>query len=278
MRASKIILTIGSLLFVLILAGGIYLYMNLGILAKSMSENIASKTLGVPVNIGSMSIDIPAKTVKVEKLEIANPKGFKTPHALTVDSISISASSLSRDLLVFDNISVTGTKAYVAVTNAGTNFNEIRKNVALNNQKKQQQAAKEPEEKIKVIIKDLIIAESTLTPALLLEDVDVGNIKVSTIEMSGIGEKQNGVLASEAIAQIWEEISDEFNTSAAKAGMLKGLSVAALSALGAPILLEVPVVGDAIKDSAKNVGSTIKDGAENVGEAVNENLKKLFDY
>lgn len=290
----KAILGVVALILLLVLGAGLYVYMNLSNIAKNMTEDIASEALGVPVSIGSMTVDVPSRTVKVENLEIDNPDGFKKPHALKVKSISITASKLSRELLVFENINVSGTEAYAAVTSAGTNFSKIRENVAANSKKKPQNTA-EPEEKVKVIIKDLTIAESTLTPALLLEDVDVGSIKVSAIEMSGIGEKENGVLAKEAIAQIWAEVSDKFNTSAAKAGMLRGLSSAVLTTLGVPVILEVPLVGDAIKGGAKDVGSFFKrnlfGGDEEVEETdstpqeeeesdgtVNEGLKKLFDY
>ncbi len=275
MVVSKSIVTISSVAFALLFGGGVLLYMNLGNIAKNATQRIASETLGVPVTIGSMNISIPEKSVVVKNLKIANPSGFKKPHALAVDTISIKAKSFSRELLTFDDISVTGTNAYMAVTEKGTNFNTIRQNMSA---KKGNKAAKASDSAPpKVIINRLNIAKASLTPALLLEDVDLGAVTVPDIKLTGIGRKEGGVLAGEAITQIWAEISREFNLEAAKAGMLTGLPDKVLDKIGVSGIVSSEDVQKIISEpeSAAEKGQEL---LEKNLDTINEKAKKLFDY
>src|ERR1700741_5411526 len=76
MRTSKILITVVSILLVLILAGGIYLFTNLDMIAKNMSERIASKTMGVRVSIAKMDVRLQEKMVIASGLRIGNPGGY----------------------------------------------------------------------------------------------------------------------------------------------------------------------------------------------------------
>lgn len=258
MIASKSTLTFASIAFALLFGGGVYLYMNLGGIAERIAEDIATKTLGVDVDIGLLTIDIPDKTITVRGMEIANPEGFHNSKAVTVDLIKIKAASLSRELLVFDQITVSGTTAYLEVMSHGTNFAVIAKNA-----QSRKNTAK-TEQPVKVIIRDLLIEKSRLSPTVLISAVDPGDLDVKQIHMQGIGENSNGVLASQAIAQIWSEVSKEFNMEAAQQGLLKGLSQAALMSLGVPAILQIPGVRDTLVEGAGAVGGVVEDGIKGI--------------
>lgn len=247
MVINKSALTMGSLAFALLFGGGVYLFMNFGNIAKTVTQRIASETLGVPVTIQSINLSLKDKTVSAHGLRIANPQGFKNPHALTVDDISVTLGNADQKLVVFEDISVGGTQVFVEVQEDGTNLHAIQKRmeqrmaaaqetvnaVTGGNSQPAEPASQDPTEQVKVIIKRMGMGETKMHPSTtLVGDLDLGTITVPAITLTGIGEKENGVLANEAIAQIWEDISSRFNKAAAQNGVLQGLSTDKLKDMG----------------------------------------------
>lgn len=259
MSISKTTLTITSIAFATLFGGGAYVVMNLGSLAHTTAERIASDALGVDVNIGKLDISLQNKNATVTNLRISNPPGFQKPHALSVEKISVTLDTVTRELVGFKDITVQGTNVNVEVTQNGTNLQAIRKgmpkthtNAANDNQQDEQEKAPP----LKVIVQRLAVTEASVNPSVtLLQDQDLKGVTVPNIVLTGIGEKENGILAREAVAQIWTQLSARFSKAAASAGFYEGLSADKLKELGV---------------------STIKNRISNEVEKVGDKLKGLF--
>ncbi len=226
-KISLIVLTILAL-------GGAFIYMNMGSIAKSVAEKIGSETLGVKVTIASLDISIKDRSVLVSGLSIANPEGFKNSHAMKVESINIAMNSFAKELLVFNDIRVKGTELFLEVTQSGTNLNALKKNI--------DQGKKAPKEEkehgsataaaAKVVLKHFLLSSAQLHPAqTLISGKDLKSVSLPDIKLAGIGEKQNGVLAREAISQVWDAISKSALSASAKGGLLEGMSADTLKDL-----------------------------------------------
>ncbi len=206
----------------ILLVAAVAVIFNIGSLAKSAAERIASQTLGVRVMIGTLAVTPADKTVTVTGLRVANPAEFRQPTSFTFDRISIAAESLAPDLLVFSKVSVDGSGINLEVAENDTNLTAIRRNV--NERAAETAPGTQP---VKVIVRELVFNGMAVHPSGKADGMN--SVNLSSLRITGIGERSNGVLASEAIAQILERVTKASLESGLKAGYLKEMSPAALA-------------------------------------------------
>lgn len=255
MSATKTAMTAGSMAFVLLFGGGVFLFMNLGDIAKTVAQRVASRTLGVAVSIGTIEVNVPQKSVVVKNVKVANPSGYSRAHAVTIETIHLKANTLSDTLLNFNDVSVSGSEVYLEVKSDRTNLTDIKKNLD------RRAAQKDPAAKqLKVIIDEIKIDKMRVKPSItLLSDADLEPAIVPDIVLTGIGKRQGGVLAGDAIKQIWRDILPQIQKSAAGAGFYQGLSGDALREVG---LQQI----DALRSQAED---QIKNEVDKIGKSIN---------
>ncbi len=89
-----------GLIVICVLAGVILFFLAKSRLPDMIASKL-SKTLQVAVEIGDMNFTL--ETIKIENLEISNPRGFKLEHAFTVQEITIQAplmNYLKKDIVI----------------------------------------------------------------------------------------------------------------------------------------------------------------------------------
>lgn len=228
-KAAKTSLFLFSAIVILLVCGIAYLYVNMGSIAKQISEQVASQALGVPVTIDSMDIALEEKKVVVSGIKISNPSGYKTGDSISIKTIAIAAESFSKDLLTFARVEVDGTNVNLIVKPEGTNLGDLKKNV---DARQQNTSGKAKASDMKVIVKKFALTKAQLNPSVTLINKDLAYVTVPDIHLSGIGEKENGILAQEAVEQIMAAVLQQFNKSANGAGFLEGLSLEQLNEIG----------------------------------------------
>jgi len=265
MTISKPLLTITSLVVAAMFGGGVYIMMNMDMLAKGAIERVGTQALGVDVSLGAVKISLQEKKATVSGLKIANPQGFKKSHALSVDEISVALGDITRELVIFNDIAVIGTNVNLEVTEGGTNLQAIREGLPqkpVTQEPEPVAQGEEGEEKaapVKVIVQRFEMGAAQLTPSVtLLEAQDLNPVIVQDIILTGIGEKENGVVAQEAVKQIWTQVSKRISASANEAGFYQGLSE--------------DVLKDVVDGQLGGFKDKLQDGLNKVGES----LKGLF--
>lgn len=241
---AKLSLYLFGFFVLLLVAGAMYLYVNMNTLAKDMAEQVASNALGVAVNIGEMDIRLDEQKVVVNKITVANPAGYKKSHAIEISNVTVAMESWSKDMLTFAMIGVSGTKVDLEVQPQGTNLGDIKKRVEARS--KTVQGAKptadqvadvqSKKQNIKVLVRDFAMTGVQITPSITLLQGDLKPLQVADIHLKGIGERENGILAREAVAQIMNGVLQEFNKSANKAGFLEGLPLDVMNSMGVSTL------------------------------------------
>ncbi len=265
-KSAKVGLYIFGFLILLVIGVAAYIYINMDSIAKQVTEKIASDALGVPVHIGGMDISLEEKKVIVSDIRIANPSGYKKPNAIRVETIEIAGESFSKELLVFSRIMVDGTNVNLEVSDKGTNLSDIKNNIAIKSKKSGGAAADSSGgSNIKVIVKKFSLTKAQLNPSVTLIGGDLAYVDIPDIHLKAIGQKEKGVLAEQAIAQIMQELLNRFNKSANSAGFLKGMSLDVLNAMG---VSTVEVFKKNLKDSYNKDVEGLKQGLDG--------LKKLF--
>lgn len=83
----KVFLTLG--LIVLVGAGAAWYFVTyrLDTVIESRVERAATLALGTHVEVGGVSTDIRRGTLRVDRISVANPPGFKNPHAMTLNGV-----------------------------------------------------------------------------------------------------------------------------------------------------------------------------------------------
>ena len=236
----------------LVAIGAVVLYLNLGNVAKALTEKIGTETLGVKVSVSSMDISLQDKKVEVKGLKIGNPPGYKNADSLSVDLIRVVGESFSKDLLVFDEITVSGTKVNMEVEKNGTNLSDLKKNIKPKASADEKTETGKP---IKVIVRKLTIDDATLNPAVMLISQEMKPVTMPDIVLTGIGQKTNGVLISEAVAQVLDKVTKVATQAASQQGMLQGMDDAALKEIGTQMDM-----GKSLLDNAKKDMDGLKDG------------------
>lgn len=253
MIGSKTALTVGSVAVALMFGGGLYLYMNFGSIAKRLAEYAATETLGVDVSIGAVRVSLEDKRVSVTNIRVANPPGYKSPEALTIGQVSIQADTLSQELLNFSKAEVKDMNVNLEITPEGTNLTDIQKNIKVPG--RTEQAEEDRKTLTKVILDNFVAEGGTITPTISLLETQPAPLSLPAIHLKGIGKSENGVLAQEAIAQIFEAVAQSSIKAAHKDGLLNSLNGDALKEIG---LSPARQFQDSVKEKAGAVGDKIK--------------------
>lgn len=229
MTISKAALTVGTLAFVGLFGGGIYLFSQAGTIVKGFLEKTGSEVLGVPVEIGSVIVNLKDKSAVVKNVVIGNPEGFDKPYLMAIGHIGARLDSVSKELVVIDMVDITDTNVNFELTEKGSNVMALKKGInpsssATTTRQGAEGEVAEAEAKaaaMKVIINDLKIGEMGLYPSVSIANSlnYERNLTVTAIALADIGRKEGGVLAKDAIAQVFEAVMQDVNSSAAGAGL-----------------------------------------------------------
>ena len=250
MTVSKSIITTSAMAFALMFGGGVYVLTQLNTLAKPVVEKIATQALGVRVSISVMDISLKEKRVDVGGIRIANPDGFSKPYALTVGNVQVGLRSVSEGLIDFENIDVRGADVFLEVKTDTTNLHTLKSGM------KGAQDAPSDKEPVKVIVRRFTLEEAQVNPSVtLLAEQDLNSVKVAPVRLNGIGVKENGILAREAVTQIMAPLLETFSQAAGDAGLYQGMSPDALREMGVG---QVEILKDQILKEVDDIGAGIK--------------------
>lgn len=224
-KASLLLLSAAVFLFI---GGAIYLYANMNALLARVIEDVGSDALGVEVTIGDVEVILEEKKITVSNIRVGNPSGYKRPEAIKIGSVVVAAESLTSELLIFDRVEVNETNVNLEVRPEGTNLGDIKAYI----DKASPQGQSAPQTDIKVIVRDVYVRKAQLNPSVTLMNKDFAYVTVPDIHVQGVGEKENGILAQEAVEQILAAVIKELNNAANHAGFLEGLSLEAMNSIG----------------------------------------------
>ncbi|MBU0859786.1 MAG: hypothetical protein KJ667_07595 [Alphaproteobacteria bacterium] len=211
---------------------------------------IATATLGVPVSIGSVSVEPGTGIVVVNNIKIANPPGFKNSHAMTITQMHLTAQGLGPQLLTFTEISVTGLVVNLEVMPEGTNLSALRRNMnaaASANEKTEAGAV------LKTIIKRAEMADARLNPLVTLSGTEAQPITLPDMVLRGIGDRENGLILSDGVMQIADHVIRVASQAAGQAGFYRGMSPTALKAMQEQLGLTAGILETAVGIVKKDV-------------------------
>lgn len=246
------ILTLGGIILVLVL---LLVYMNISRLSKAGIEQLASRSLGVPVTIEEMIVEPKAKRVTVTGLRIANPEGFEAPYAIEAGSILITGENFSKRLLEFNEIAFIDTTIHLIANEETTNLsalgNRLNKGEKSTGQPSDNGLATQGKGETKIIVHRLLIENARLVPSSSLGEIGIEPVSLPTISGS-IGEQEGGISVDRAISEVTGIILEVATKRAVRAGIIKGLSEDASNSIAEKLGIR-PEAIESLKQGIKGI-------------------------
>ncbi|MGB4057142.1 MAG: hypothetical protein WBK77_03560 [Alphaproteobacteria bacterium] len=254
MTITKSAMTISSVAMALLFGGGVYLMMNMNIIAKNYIEREASRTLGVSVTLGQIDIDVKARSARAKNLVVANPDGFEKPYAVKVETINVILGDVTKSLAVLQDVEVVGVDVNLEVRKNVTNLAAISNRIP--------ETVNQPDEALKVIVDKLTVSQATITPSTVLFTKEaVAPVAVSDFVFKDVGRKENGIPVSEAMGKVWSHVAYQLNIQALQSGLLEGMSPEALQEMGLGFAKRFK---DNLEDAVKDKVQKINDGIDQI--------------
>lgn len=128
--AKKII--IGVVVLIAVVAAGVFfLYSNIGAIIKAGIEKYGSEATQAQVTVNSVTLSASSGQGSISDLVVGNPKGFSTPHAFELGSISLTVDTgtITKNPVVIKSVVIDGPKVTYEQGTAGGNLQKIQQNV-----------------------------------------------------------------------------------------------------------------------------------------------------
>lgn len=123
---------LATVLIVLIAIAGVavvYLWMNAGSIVENVIERVGTEATGTSVQVGGLDLNLGDRTASIQSFTIANPDGFTSDNAFSLNEISVAVESVSRDLIVLSEVVVDSPRVLYEITENGSNIDAIRANI-----------------------------------------------------------------------------------------------------------------------------------------------------
>lgn len=240
---------------------------NLNSLVKEAVEKFGTEATLAEVKLNKVEISLISGAGSLNGLKVGNPKGFKTPSAFEMHSISIKLNidTITQDPIVIKEIVITGPQVTYELAGTNSNIDAIQKNVdAYSKQFQTGENVKRSEgEGPKLIIENIYIRGGKIGVSAGFLKGKTMNASLPDIYLYDIGIKEKGADPSQVIQEIIGSMTKGVGSAVASLG---------LEDLAKGVTEVVSSAAKKLQEGAGSVGGSVQEG---VGEA-GKSLKKLF--
>jgi hypothetical protein len=233
MKGKKALIIIGAAA-VIIIGALIIMLTSLNRIVAAAIERYGSMVTQTKVSVSSVDIKLTAGEGAVSGLTVGNPSGFSGPDAFRLGNISvkIDTKSITKDLVVIDNITIAGPYILYEINDSGkSNINIIKQNVQsfqnqgpsgkTDNQKKDTEKTKKTEKSVKLRIRKLTIDNGKVDVRIAALDKPM-SAQLPKIVLTNVGGK-GGASPGEVGAEILAALTKEAGSAASRLGVDKYL-------------------------------------------------------
>jgi len=279
------------IVLVLLIGGGIALYLNLNGIVRRTVQDQATQQLGVQTTLGGANVGLFSGNVALNDLQISSPNGFAAPKMFTLGGtkVDVSYGQLRADPKHVESITIDAPKLVIEQSGGQFNFKAL-----MDQMPKGEPKTEDPNQKpMKLIIDKLRVNNPTVVvrPGNLSGIAGATGLKlpeeltlaIPSIEMSDVGSgegNQNGAALMDVVMTVITTMAAKASDSDQLPPELKQLMHLNLKDVTAN-LSEVAkskvasVVGDATKNLPGNVGSLVQQASTNPSAILNDPKKAL---
>jgi hypothetical protein len=234
---------IGVVVLLIIIAGvGYYLFSNLDSYIKAAIEKYGSQATQASVTLDSVVVSLTSGEGGLVGLSVGNPKGFATPHAITVGAITLkidTSTVTGSGPIVIKEIDVDKPQVTYEIGNSGgSNLDAIQKNTEAFAGSSGSSSAPTTGggQERKLIINDLYVRDGQIGVSATVLQGKAVNAPLPTIHLTDIGKASNGATAAQVANQVLGAITSEaakVGSSALTSSLTSGVTGAGSNATGA---------------------------------------------
>lgn len=241
-------LLIGAgIVVVLVIIGVAWLFSSLDGIVKNQIEAIGTELTGTKVSVGGVGIKLTEGVGQITKLRVANPKGYKTDDALSMNllRLGIDLPSVGKSPLILNELVIDSPLLNLEMDEkGGSNLQKISDNVSANTSAADKEASTAQQaggEPLRILIRKLSITGVSYAVHSPVEKLDNTKGTLPTITMSNVGGSK-GATPGEIGKIIVGKITERVIQQAAKAGIQSAVDK------------KLKEVGGGLGDALKNLG------------------------
>jgi uncharacterized protein involved in outer membrane biogenesis len=273
---NKIVYILGAVIAIIV-AVGIYLFIFAGDLIKTAVETIGSEATQAKVTLNAVDLDMFQGTGGMTGLIVANPKGFKTPSAFELGSISmqLDKDSIGKNPIVIKSIAIAGPIVTYEKSGGTSNVDAIKANVDAYAKKFAGSGGEEKKQSASGEEQKLVIERLTITGGKVKLNAGILGDKtldapLPDITLTDIGKNSGG----SSPAEVTKAVIDKLTAGIMSINPEKLIGNAAAALEGA-----AKAATDAVKGATEGAGDAVKgvsEGAGKVMEGAGDKIKGIF--
>ena len=236
---------------ILVVIAVVVVGLSLDTAIKKGVETIGPQIAKVDVKLEGVNLSLLSGGGSIKGLVISNPEGYKTPHAISVGSTSVSVnpSSLLTDKIVIKSIRVEAPEITLELGPGGSNLKQIQANLesTLGTDAAPSPAATDEKKSTKKLqVDEILITGGKVTLGAAMLGGKVADASLPEIHLNDLGTGPNGITAADLGNRLLSVIMD----GAIKVGA-EQLSKAGTDALN-------KTANEAVGKATKSLGDLLK--------------------
>jgi uncharacterized protein involved in outer membrane biogenesis len=241
----KKVVIIGGALIIIVIILIVMGLSNLGPIIKDAVNKYGPQITKTEVTLKDVGISIFSAEATLKDFRLGNPKGFKSPHAVSVGKVHVDVDemSLTGDTIIINKIEVVAPEIIYEKSLKTDNFKSLLNNVHSSASKEKSAEKKSGGDSSgkKIMIRDFLMRDAKLSLAVTMADVRSVDAEIPDIHLKDLGKKEGGISPAEAFELV-------------------------LTALYKTVTS--PGISNALKESIKKMGADIKGAGEDVEKQV----------
>jgi hypothetical protein len=196
------------LLLLALAGGGWWVYHSRDALIADAIRSYGPQITGVPVKLDGVKLEPAEGMVVLNQLELGNPRGFRTAHALAVGQLQIKLdlSSLTQDVVHIERVTISQPQVVYEHASGGSNLDVIQRNVEAyiaahgSGGQSTEKGAGSTQKKV-IIDQFSMLAAKADVSAEALQGKSI-TVSLPDVHVNDIGKKSGGVSPAAATSQI----------------------------------------------------------------------------
>jgi len=211
------------ILVIVIVGAGVFFWLNAGSIVEKVIERVGTDATGTSVEVGSLDLNLNDRNAAIHDFTIANPDGFSSGSAFSLDEISVSVDSVTRDLIVLSEVVVDSPRVLYEFTENGSNIDAIRANIdAYQQSLGGSDGSGGGGSETKIIIDRLRFTDGHVLAIVQGEEI---NVDLPPLTLTDIGRASGGETAGQVAAQVAERLTQHVAETVARSEIERRLGV-----------------------------------------------------
>ena len=188
------VIAVCAVVFVLVLQ-------NLDAIIKQVIEDVGSEVVGTPVSVSKVKFTLQEGRGEIDGLTIANPPGFNSRNAFTMDKVvvQVEPGSITGPVIVISEVTVDGAKITAEQKGKTTNLTELSNGMTPASEEPAPPSSGEATD-VRLMLEQFAFTNNSAT--VKTEQFGDKTLNVPAIRLSNIGDRETGLTPNQLASQM----------------------------------------------------------------------------